>query len=338
MTDSAQSEWTPSPEFWRRRPVAVTGASGFAGSHLVAQLVDLGADVVVLLRDELPPAWPARSDAVAVVRGDLADQAAVGRLLADHGVVTAFHLAAQNRPWTAEWAPVPSFETNIRGTWLFLEAARLAPSVGQVVVASTDEAYGEQLTTPCTEDMPPLAVRPLEVSRACADLVAGSFARTFGLQAAIARCPTLFGPGDTDWARLVPGVIRSLVEGQPPVVHAEARLSRDYLFVVDAARSYLQLAEALAERTELAGEVFNFSAERPVTVLELVEMLQIGAATRLEPEFQVAGPPEAVMRHLSAGKAREVLGWRPWHTFEEAVLLTVQWYQDHLAGGGPPTG
>jgi CDP-glucose 4,6-dehydratase len=330
VTETGLNEWSPSPDFWLHRSVAVTGGSGFAGSHLVEKLVELRADVVILVRDELTPRWRSDRPQVTVARGDVVDLAALGRMLDHHQVLTTFHLAGQNRPWVADTAPVPTFETNIAGTWCILEAARRSPSVGQVVVASSDAAYGAQPSARCTEDMAPLAVRPFEVSRATADMVATAYARTYGLPVVIGRCPTLFGPGDTDWHRLVPGVTRSLLEGRPPHVHDDALTSRDYLFVVDAAMSYLQLAEALAARPELTGEVFNFSAERPVTVFELVEMLQIGAGTRIEADFEDPAAQEVPVRHLSAAKAREVLSWRPQHTFEEAVLLTIQWYQRHL--------
>ena len=269
-------------------------------------------------------------DRVAVVTGSVEDQAIVERLLGDYDVSTVFHLAAQTQVGVANRNPVPTYESNVRGTWSLLEAARRAPTVGQIVVASSDKAYGAQPVLPYSEEMPLLAVNPYDVSKACADLIAASYARTYGLPVAVTRCGNFFGPGDVNWDRLVPGTIRALYDGERPVIRSDGTAARDYLYVVDAALSYLQLAEVLAEQPELAGEAFNFSAERPLQVLQLVEMLQIASHTNLEPDVRATATHEIERQYLSAAKAREAFGWKPAHTIEEAVFLTVDWYQNYL--------
>jgi CDP-glucose 4,6-dehydratase len=208
-------------------------------------------------------------------------------------------------------------------------------------VASSDKAYGGQPMLPYTEDMALLAVNPYDVSKACADMLATSYARTFNLPVAVTRCGNFFGPGDTNWQRIVPGTIRSLVEGRRPIIRSDGTMTRDYLYVVDGARSYLQLAEALAEHAEVAGQAWNFSAERPISVVELVEMLQIATGTKLEPDIKGTASNEIDHQYLSAAKARQVLGWKPGHTLEEALIRTVRWYRDYLrqaeAPAAPPT-
>jgi CDP-glucose 4,6-dehydratase len=337
-------DWAPAADFWRDRPVAVTGATGFLGGHLVGMLVGLASRVVILGRDQVRalPMAEAWRDRVTVVRGAVEDQVLVERMLGDYEVATAFHLAAQTQVEVASDNPASTFDANVRGTWSVLEAARRSPRLAQVVIASTDKVYGEQRALPSTEQSPLLAVHPIDVSKACADLVAASYARTFGLAVAISRCGTLFGPGDIDWRHLVPGTVLRLLEGRPPVVPAAGVARRDYLYVIDAALSYLRLAEALAERPELAGEAWNFSTERPRTVPDLVELLQIGVGTRLEPEvYQAADhrsdhlyPSAADYRshdlYTSAAKARTLLGWRPHYTVEEAVITSVRWYRGFL--------
>jgi len=327
--------WAPSADFWRYRPVAVTGATGFVGSHLVGFLVDLDAAVVILTRDSAPPttigAW--WRDRVTVVRGQVEDQATLERLLGEFGVITVVHLAAQAQAEVANNNPVSTFEANIRGTWSLLEAVRRSPQVGQVVTASTDSAYGDHAALPYVEDLPLLAVAPHDASKACADLLTISYARSFQVPAVIARCGSLFGPGDTNWDRLVPGAVRDLLAGRRPVIRADRRLTRDYLYVIDAALSYLHLAEVLAERPELAGEAFNFSVERPLTVRDLIEMVQIAAGIHLEPDFRAPESDTVVHQFLSAAKAREVLGWEAGHTVEEALILTVRWYRENLSAG-----
>jgi CDP-glucose 4,6-dehydratase len=324
--------WKPAEDFWRHRNVAVTGGSGFLGSHLVGMLVDLGANVVVLMRDDVPPTpvgqrWQGQ---VAVVHGSVEDQPTLERLLGEYEIATVFHLAAQTQVQVANENPVSTFMANVAGTWSVLEAARRAPRIGQVLVASSDKAYGAQPMLPYSEDMPLLAVHPYDVSKACADLLATSYARSFNLPVAVTRCGNFFGPGDTNWERLVPGTIRSLIEGQRPIIRSDGTLTRDYLYVVDGARSYLQLAEALAEHPEVSGQAWNFSAERPVSVLELVEMLQIASGTKLDPDIRGTANNEIDHQYLSAAKARQMLGWRPGHTLEEALILTVRWYRDYL--------
>jgi CDP-glucose 4,6-dehydratase len=334
LTTQSGGTWSPSEGFWRHRPVAVTGATGFLGSHLVGILVGLGAEVAILARDEVPRTRVAAEwmDRVAIVRGPVEDQALLERLFAEYEATTVFHLAAQTQVQVANTNPVSTFEANVRGTWSVLEASRRSPLVGQVVVASSDKAYGEQRVLPYTEQMPLLAVHPYDTSKACADLLAASYARTFGVPAVITRCGSFFGPGDTNWERLVPGTIRALLEDRRPVIRSDGKLSRDYLYVVDAAHCYLQLAEALAERPDLAGEAFNFSAERPLSVLELVDMLQIAAGTHLEPDIRATARHEISHQYLSSAKARHVLGWSPVHTVEEALILTVRWYERFLKG------
>jgi CDP-glucose 4,6-dehydratase len=325
-------DWAPAADFWRDRPVAVTGATGFLGGHLVGMLVGLGSRVVVLARDQVRamPMAEAWRDRVTVVRGAVEDQGVVERMLGDYEVATAFHLAAQTHVEVASDNPISTFDANIRGTWSVLEAARRSPRLAQVVMASTDQVYGERGSVPYTEEAALLAVHPIDASKACADLVATSYARTFGLAVAMSRCGTLFGPGDTDWRHLVPGTILLLLEGRPPVVPAEGGLRRDYLYVIDAALTHLRLAEALAEKPELAGEAFNFSTERPLTVRELVEMLQIGAGTHLEAEVHDAANRRTNSLYTSAAKARTLLGWQPHHTVEEAVITSVRWYRGFL--------
>jgi CDP-glucose 4,6-dehydratase len=314
--------------------VAVTGAAGFLGSHLVAALYDLKAEVVVVVRDDEPlgpihERWWAN---VRRVRGDIRDQELMERVLGECSVQTLFHVAAQTQVGAANANPVSTFESNIRGTWSVLEAVRRSPRVSETIVASSDKAYGTQPTLPYHEGMPLLAVHPYDVSKAAADLIAASYAHTFGVKVGITRCGNFYGPGDTNWQRLIPGTIRLLLEGQRPVVRSDGSLTRDYLFVEDGARSYLQLAESLSTRPGLSGEAFNFSMERPMTVLEAVDLVQAAVGTRLDPDIRATATGEIPHQYLSAYKAREILEWKPKYAFEEGLDMTVAWYRTALQG------
>jgi CDP-glucose 4,6-dehydratase len=333
----SESAWAPDPAFWRHRPVAVTGATGFLGSHLTGQLVDLGAEVVVLVRDEVPPTpltarW---FDRVSVVRGSVEDQPLVERLLGEYEALTVFHLAAQTQVGVANRNPVSTWTSNILGTCAVLEAARRSPGVEQVVTASSDKAYGSQSELPYDEAMPLLPRNPYDVSKACADIVATGYADTWGVPVCVTRCGNFFGPGDTNWERLVPGTIRSLLDRRRPRIRSDGTPIRDYLYVVDAALAYLQVAESMADDASLAGEAFNFSTETPISVLELVAMLQRLTDSDVEPEILATADHEIPAQRLSATKARKVLGWAPRWTLEEGLVETVAWYRDYLASGSP---
>ena len=326
------SSWTPDPAFWRHRVVAVTGATGFLGSHLVELLVAAGTEVVILVRDDVPPTaisagWERD---VSRVRGAVEDQSTVERMLGEYRVSVLFHLAAQSQVEVANRNPVSTFEANIAGTWSVLEASMRSPSIEAVVLASSDKAYGTQPHLPYTEDMELRAVHPYDVSKACADLIGQSYAKTFGLSAAVTRCGNFFGPGDTNWARLVPGVVRDLLEGRRPVIRSDGSPTRDYLYVVDGALAYLQLAEALVKDASLAGEVFNFSTESPLSVLDLVALIKKTTKSSLEPIIRAEATHEIADQYLSAAKARRVLAWKPAYTVEEALTETVDWYREYL--------
>jgi CDP-glucose 4,6-dehydratase len=329
---AAAGHWQPNPSFWRDRPVAITGATGFLGSHLTGLLVDLGADVAVLVRDGVPPS-PVSHDwheQVTAVAGRCEDQALCERLFGDYESHTVFHLAAQSQVGVANRNPVATFEANIAGTWAVLEAARRSPKVEQIVTASSDKAYGSQPLLPYDESMPLDGINPYDVSKSCADLLARSYHHTFDLPVCITRCGNFFGPGDRNWQRLVPGTIRSVLRGERPLIRSDGTMVRDYLYAVDGALAYLQLAEAMAAKPELAGEAFNFSTEHPLSVLQFVTLVQEAAGTNIELDIRNIASHEIPEQFLSAEKARKVLDWRPRYSMEEALAETVAWYRDFL--------
>ncbi len=316
--------------FWRDRPVLVTGASGLVGGAVVRLLLERGADVACLLRDWVPDSELVRGGLLArarVVRGDVRDQALLERALGEHEARTVIHLAAQTTVPVANRNPVSTFESNVAGTWALLEACRRSPQVGQVVVASSDKAYGEHARLPYDEDAPLLARHPYDVSKACADLVAQSYAATWGLPVAISRCGNFYGPGDLNWNRIVPGTLRSLLRGERPVVRSDGRFVRDYFYVEDGAAAYLLLAEALARDPGLRGRAFNFSNEQPLTVLELVARLQAVLGSALEPDVRNEASHEIRAQYLSAARARSELGWAPLFSLEQGLERTVAWYR-----------
>ena len=322
--------------FWRDRPVFVTGATGFLGGWLARRLVEAGADVTCLARDWVPQSELARgglAGRVRVARGDVRDQALLERVLGENEIDTVFHLAAQTIVTIANRNPVSTFETNVGGAWSLLEACRRSPLVRQVVVASSDKAYGECERLPCDEESPLRARHPYDVSKACGDLIAAAYATTYGLPVVVTRCGNLYGGGDLNWNRIVPGTARSALRGEKVVVRSNGAPARDYFYVGDAAAAYMLLAERLAEDASLRGEAFNFSNEEPVTVLELVRRILLLSGSEVEVEVHGGAPNEIALQHLSAEKARRRLNWGPLFTLDEGLGRAVEWYRSFLSGG-----
>lgn len=320
--------------FWRDRPVFVTGATGLVGAWLVRYLVNAGADVVCLIRDWIPQSEVIRSkliEQVKVVRGDVRDQAVVERALGEYEVVTVFHLAAQTIVGIANRNPVSTLESNVQGTWSLLEACRRSPTVKQIVVASSDKAYGDHDKLPYDEQAPLQGRHPYDVSKSCADLIARSYADTYGLPVAITRCGNFYGGGDLNWNRIIPGTIRSILYGERPVIRSDGSYIRDYFYVEDGAAAYALLAERLAERPELAGQAFNFSNEIQVTVLQLVQRLLELMDSKLEPEIRDEVSNEIRHQYLSSAKARRELAWSPLFKLDDGLQRTIDWYRKFLA-------
>jgi CDP-glucose 4,6-dehydratase len=319
--------------FWQDRPTLVTGGTGLVGAWLVRRLVEAGAEVVCLVRDWVPQSELHANnmlERVRVVRGDVRDQALMERALGEFEIDTVMHLAAQTIVGIANRNPVSTLESNIAGTWVLLEACRRSPRVRQVVVASSDKAYGDQEQLPYTEATPLIGRHPYDVSKSCADLISHMYANTYELPVVITRCGNFFGGGDLNWNRIVPGTIRSIIRGERPVIRSDGQFVRDYFYVEDGAAAYMLLAEQLADDRTLAGQAFNFSNEIQVTVLDLVQRLLELMGSGLEPDIRNEATHEIRHQYLSAERARKILGWTPLFTLEEGLQRTVDWYRRHL--------
>ncbi len=313
--------------------VLVTGAYGLLGSWLVRALLERGAQVTVLHRDD-----PVRSGlrlmnlerSINVVDGDLCTEGLIARALAEYQIQSVFHLAAQTIVPTANHSPVSTFETNIRGTWLLLEACRLH-GAERVIVASSDKAYGPHSELPYREDLALQPIYPYDVSKAATDLISRSYWHTWKLPVAVTRFANLYGGGDTNASRLVPEAVAAVLSGRPPVVRSDGSPERDFLYVEDAVNAYLAIWEALGAGTEARGQAFNAGSGKPRRVLEVVRLICELGGSAVAPEIQGSGvPPGEIDRQwVDFSKLNGLTGWKPSVTLEEGLRRTIEWERRH---------
>jgi CDP-glucose 4,6-dehydratase len=324
--------------FWQDRRVFVTGCTGLVGSTTTRALLERGAHVVGLIRDRVSGSELYRSGLhrrIDVVRGSVESEGLVERVLAEYEIQTVLHLAAQTIVGVANRSPLSTFETNIKGTWCVLEAARRCGMNPHVVIASSDKAYGDQPTLPYSEDAPLQGRHPYDASKSCADTLALTYAHTYKLPVCVTRCGNFYGGGDLNWNRIVPGTVRSVLRGERPVIRSDGTYVRDYFYVKDGALAYLHLAECMARQPEVLGHAFNFSTEIQVTALELVQRILARMGSGLTPIIKGEASNEIKHQYLSARKAREMLGWSPSYSLDEALVETIAWYREYFGASAP---
>ena len=320
---------------WRDHSVFVTGCTGLVGSWLTSALVEKGARVVGLVRDQVPRGTFVQrglAQQIVCVRGDLSDITVLERILGEYEIELVFHLAAQAIVPIARRNPLSTFETNIRGAYLLLEACRRSETVKRVVMASSDKAYGESDHLPYVEEDRIAGCYPYDVAKSCADLLARAYFRTYGMKIAVTRCANIFGGGDLQWTRLIPRTIRAALCDEAPTIRSDGTYQRDYLYVANIVDAYLTLAEQL-DRKEVAVDAFNFGSERPMTVLEMVRLIltKMGKSEFM-PTILDTAAGEIRNQFLATAKARRILGWEPKVSLEDGLTDTIAWYTEYLCG------
>ncbi len=322
---------------WKNKRVLVTGATGLVGSWLVPELLSQGAYVVTLVRDFDPQSELIRRgylNATSVVNGSLEDYNSLERAINEHEIEAVFHLGAQTIVTVANRSPLPTFEANIRGSYNLLEACRVHHDlVKAIVVASSDKAYGDSEVLPYTEETPLQGRHPYDVSKSCVDLLASTYYYTYSTPVGIARCGNIYGGGDLNWSRIIPGTIRSLIMGERPVIRSDGQFVRDYVYVKDVINAYLKLAEAILAG-KAHGEAFNFSPQRPYKVWEIVAAIRrLMHREELEPIILNKASGEIRDQILDSTKAHNLLGWQADYSLEEGLKETIAWYQKFLEQG-----
>lgn len=323
-------------QFWNHKNILVTGATGLVGSWLVRSLVASGARVVVLVRDADPQSDLIRSQTIletTVVNGGLEDFSTILRAINENEVDTVFHLGAQTIVGNALRSPLQTFESNIRGSYNLLDACRqLNPLVKRIVIASSDKAYGASEHLPYTEETPLNGKHPYDVSKSCTDLIAATYAHTYHLPVVIARCGNIYGGGDLNWSRIIPGTIRSLFLDKAPIIRSNGLFVREYIYVQDAINAYLTLAEAL-DTHSIQGQGFNFGSDHPYTVREIVDAIMKSMGRQdVVPQYLNQATNEIESQTLCFNKAKLLLEWEPQYSLEEGLSETIKWYESYIFG------
>ncbi len=330
---------TSNPGKWRGSKVFITGATGLLGAHLTRALVRQGAEVTALVRDSVPRSiffsptqdW-SLDKKVSIVHGAIEDFALIERAINEYEIDTVFHLAAQTIVGTANRGPLATFRANIEGTWNVLEACRLHDKkVRRVVIASSDKAYGNLKGKAYDETYPLQGEHPYDVSKSCSDLIARSYYVSYGLPVSITRCGNFFGPGDLNFSRVIPGTVKSILDGQPPEIRSDGTFIRDYIFAEDGAHAYMTLAEAMAGG-KFSGEAFNFSYGLKLSVKDVVSKVQQAMGrTDLKPVILNQASNEIPVQTLDNTKAKTVLNWSPRFGFDEGLRATIDWYREKFS-------
>ncbi|MBU90165.1 sugar dehydratase [Candidatus Woesearchaeota archaeon] len=310
--------------------IFVTGATGIVGYWLTSYLYDAGAEVTIYMRDFVPKSHLVKSSIfgkVNVVSGQLEDYLNIKRALNEYEIDTVFHLGAQTIVETANRSPLGTFNSNVRGTWNVLEACRNSRLVENIVVASSDKAYGTSDRLPYTEDMPLIGEHPYDVSKSCSDLIAQSYAKTYEMPIGIARCGNIYGGNDLNFNRIVPETIKSLLHNQRPIIRSDGTFKRDYIYVRDVVDSYITIAENL-QKKEIKGQSFNFGNDKPLEVMEIVNTLQkLMRKENIKPKILNTAKGEIKDQYLNSKKARRLLKWKPKYTLEKGLKETIEWYK-----------
>jgi len=320
--------------YWKGRRVLVTGATGLVGSWLVKRLLTLEADVHGLVLDADPDSELIRSgdiSRITVTNGDLRIPMDVSRAVKNSNCEVIFHLGAQTIVGTALNDPMWTFESNIAGTWNLLEAVRQSGSqVKSVVVASSDKAYGTSDVLPYLEGFSLHGEGPYDVSKSCTDLIAQSYGKTYNLPVTVARCGNIYGGGDLNWSRIIPGTIRSLIQGVQPEIRSDGSFIRDYVYVMDIVDAYIHLAVE-TEKGKINGEAFNFSRDEPLSVMDLYKQIcHAFNNSYVEPKILNSAKNEIKDQHLDSSKAKKVLSWKSNFTLTDGLTETINWYKTNL--------
>ena len=308
------------------------GYEGFLGSWLTKTLLDYGARIVgldILTRRKKTILSKKDLAQIKITRGNVNNFNLVSKLIKDNKAEFIFHLAAESLVGRCYRYPQNAFSTNIEGTWNILEAGRNNKTVKGIIIASSDKAYGNHKNLPYKENYSLCGDHPYDVSKSCADLLANSYFYTYKTPVCVTRCGNIFGFGDFNFSRIIPDTIRSILRKKELLIRSDGKFIRDYIYVGDIVNGYLTLATKMS-KSNIQGEAFNFSNNKPISVLELVKLIYKLMGSK--PNYKILNKAkyEIKKQFLSSAKARRLLHWKPEYSQKDALMATINSYTDYF--------
>lgn len=304
--------------------VLITGINGFVGSNLAVEQLAKGHHVIGIVKDRNRKSRLDILNRCSIIVGDICDQAVVDNTVSHYEVDTVFHLAANSIVKMGVKDPVSNFDVNVMGTVRVLDALRRINPKSKVVVASSDKAYGDHDVLPYTEDMKLNPGCPYGTSKACVDMVAQSFAKTYGLDVNTVRGSNVYGPGDMNLSRLIPNSILRILRGEKPMVYSGVlAYRRELIYIQDVCRAY----DLVASKAP-AGEIYNIGINEFHTIEEVVllisELMGSDGIDVVEKSF-----PEIPFQWMDGSKLN-ALGWEAEVSFENGLRRSIAWYTDRF--------
>ena len=306
--------------------ILVTGGTGFVGSHLVESLIKLGANVIVvdINLDKKSYFFTEKLDLKStVINLDICDYGKLLKLIEKYKIEFIFHLAAQAIVEVAYNDPKQTLENNIVSTINILEAVRINPKIKGLVVASSDKSYGKLHKDKYIETDPLSGDHPYDTSKSATDLITTTYCKTYGIPAVVTRFGNIYGEGDQNMSRIIPGIMNSIIKDQTLEIRSDGTFIRDYLYVKDVVAGYILLAQNI---DKVSGQAYNFGSDDTLSVLELIEKVEKALGKKIKYKIQNTAKNEIPYQSLDYSKIKKEIGWEPKETVSSTASRILGWY------------
>ncbi len=314
------------------KSVLITGVTGLLGSWMAEKMHGENLQVSGVAIDETKDNLLKSKgiyEKINIEYFDISNESNLSKYFANNQFDIVFHLAAQTQVIDANLDPIQTFNSNIKGTWNVLNEC-LKHNL-PVVVASSDKAYGISNKLPYLETHELNGIYPYEVSKSITDMLVKSYYQTYKLNVVSLRCGNIYGGGDFNWDRLIPGVCKWLFNNEQPILRTDGSFKRDWVYVEDVVDAYIQVGSSLFNQDKKISLAYNFAADSYKTVIEVYnEVCKSITGKIIEPIYKIDSDTEIPDQYLDCQKIRDELGVRSKVNLDKGISLTVNWYKDYF--------
>lgn len=312
---------------WKNKNVLVTGVGGFIGAAVAERLITEGANVTALLKSHAVN--PMSLFGATMFVGNVTDYKLMSDIISSQEIEYIFHFAANAIVRIGARDPMSTYDTNVMGTVAVLEAARnVGKTIKKILVASSDKAYGDHEVLPYTEEMALQPRNTYDTSKACADLVARSYAHNYSMPIVVTRCSNVYGPGDPNNSRIIPNSILRILDGEPPVLYSDVSvMEREFIYIDDVVEACLILASSDSMSD---GEAYNVGGTGAKSVEDVVKtILLLMGADDVDPVIvqRESVFKEIQRQYIDATKLVVATGWHPNVSLVPGLKNTISWYK-----------